>query len=423
MNTKIVLDTIVQFLKRNYRTLIVIAIIYAIVIIILQVFSPEAYRLSQSKEATEKLNQLDWEIKSNEKAILKLQTDNKLKKDRVVFWQECQKLNSNTWSYTNCKSIPNFKKAYADELDTKSIESNTPTNSGTATGAAPLGLLTPDQLFYTTKVTDHCYISQSEEEHYKKSNWWLLATDVACGYQNEVYAPDFKNNSYQYKLTKGVDPLLWDYIELESLTLTWFKWVIWHIETNIKNWDIVNTGQRIGQTNISGATTWHHSHIELWYMIDGKWKNISYTNRSQAITEKRNNTLLNIKWWQTYYFTAYNLWDVNQNDGDPCTWASGKNLCNLEKQWVRTIALTRDVRDALKLNFWDKVKLEWPCSWVYQIEDEMNCRFRWKPCYYLKNNKRVWHPTWNVKRPWTDLLIKWDIPSCWGWAHKILQVT
>lgn len=295
----------------------------------------------------------------------------------------------------------------------------------------PSSTLAPKDLFYTTSVKDWCVVSQNEESHFKKENWGILATDVACDFNKDgtwdkaiIYAPDFWNKPMDYIVRVKKDGLLWNYVELEfckdgedSCENT-FKWVIWHVKTNL--WDLASvvTWQVIGEMDLSWATTWYHSHIELWYMVDKQWTNISYSKRSQTL-EKTRGLQPKYEWWTTYYFTPYNLGDVNQNDASPCIGASNKNLCDLEKQGIRTIALTRDVRDALGLEFGDKVRLEWPCAWTYQIEDEMNCRFRGKPCWYKKGWKWKYHPTWNVLRPGTDLFIKGDIPSCgWG-AHSI----
>ena len=113
------------------------------------------------------------------------------------------------------------------------------------------------------------------------------------------------------------------------------------------------------------------------------------------------------------FFTDYDLWDPNQNDSTPCIGASGKDLCEMTKNWINTIALVNIKREELWISFWDKVKLIWwPCDWVYSVEDEMNWRFRQSSPVY---------------RPWTNYEIRWDIArfnsdiKC-QWAYRIKKV-
>jgi len=114
-----------------------------------------------------------------------------------------------------------------------------------------------------------------------------------------------------------------------------------------------------------------------------------------------------------YYFTNYDLWDVWQNDATPCIGASGKDLCYLHQKGINTMALVNIKRKEMWINFWDKVELTWwPCEWIYQVEDEMNIRFRQKTPIY---------------KPWTKFEIRWDIArykhnlEC-GWAYTIKKV-
>lgn len=107
--------------------------------------------------------------------------------------------------------------------------------------------LKPNELFYTTAVSDGCHVSQGEEDHFKKQNGGMLATDVACRFGQPkaqravVYAPDYLGESLYYKITKvGNDKLLGDYIELSTDGES-MKWVIAHLETKHKLGDIVAT--------------------------------------------------------------------------------------------------------------------------------------------------------------------------------------
>jgi len=114
-----------------------------------------------------------------------------------------------------------------------------------------------------------------------------------------------------------------------------------------------------------------------------------------------------------YYFTNYDLWDVWQNDATPCIWASGKDICWMYRQWIKTIALVNLKRWEMWINFGDKVELKWwLCDWIYQVEDEMNWRFRQKTPVY---------------KPWTTWEIRWDIARYWnknncGWVYNITKI-
>ena len=61
---------------------------------------------------------------------------------------------------------------------------------------------------------------------------------------------------------------------------------------------------------------------------------------------------------EKYYFTHYDLGDINQNDSSPCHGASGADLCFLARQGVNTMALTSDIRAKIGVKFGDKVILE-----------------------------------------------------------------
>ena len=106
-----------------------------------------------------------------------------------------------------------------------------------------------------------------------------------------------------------------------------------------------------------------------------------------------------------YYFTQYNLVTA-QTDSTPCIWASTKNICDLNNKWIRTIALTVDIRKKNWIKRWDKVELLWDkwCSWVYEVHDEMNKRFR----------------TWCIKRSW--VCIKWDIVNWAWWVCRVKKI-
>lgn len=110
-----------------------------------------------------------------------------------------------------------------------------------------------------------------------------------------------------------------------------------------------------------------------------------------------------------YYFTHYDLWDISQTDWAPCTWASWKDLCDLARKWIHTMALTSDIRSKMWIKWWDKVMLLWDkwCTWTYYVHDEMAKRFR----------------TWCIKRPGTNYCIKWDLPWKEWWACYVKKIS
>lgn len=223
----------------------------------------------------------------------------------------------------------------------------------------------------------------------------MLAIDISCGAKYfDVYAPW----DWEYILQTWYTNLLGEYVKL---TEYWAEqkthYIFWHTSTRHKWW-AVRWWDKIWFITIKWATTWPHLHLEKWIEKD---------NASLWDWEVLANDLLRARrWWDAVYFTRYDLWDVKQNDATPCIWASWRDLCELERSWVRTIAITSDVRNSLWIRFWDKVKLVWDkwCAWEYEVHDEMNKRYR-EEC---------------ITRPWTTYCIKWDIPSKEWWACKII---
>lgn len=252
-----------------------------------------------------------------------------------------------------------------------------------------------------------------------KYNLEWVAYDIACekGKSFEVRSP------WQYKLSyKWYWTNLGNYIILEKVSNLNERIVLAHIVNDDEQNTVYNYYDVVGKTDVSWASTNYHIHIELW---DGYW-NVSrefllwetYETMWTKLTSNDGTRLLNHRGWDfgqpeeappVYYFTAYNLWDPNQNDSSPCIWASWKDLCYLEKNGVRTMALTSDVRKMLWISFGESVRLTWDkgCEGIYQVEDEMNKRFRETP--------------W-VLRPWTNYYIKGDLPSKEGGACSITKL-
>lgn len=336
-------------------------------------------------------------------------------RNRLSFIEACIDVNSHTGTYVDCDVIDYTK--YQIEYVTNKKDTVVPVAQAEESKPEIKKLLEPNELFWPTKVSDKCYVSQTEHDHVRPERWGMFATDIACNFgeglwkRAEVYAPDLRNKSVMFQVEHvGYDALLGSFIQLRALREPGYpsdeSFYLGHTETKMKVGDVVSTGQRIGQMKLDGATTGWNVHVEYRRLgVDGKtWKSERYFTgvREQALDNKRKGQLPSgWKWGDKFYFTHYDLGDPNQNDSAPCHWASGKNLCDMEKSGVRTIALTVDVRNALGIKFGDKVRLEWPCAWTYQVEDEMHSRFR----YACVNRD--------------GLCIKGDIPSCSGWAHSV----
>jgi len=278
---------------------------------------------------------------------------------------------------------------------------------------------TPDDLFLTVPkyLVDEkkCAISQGEDSHVEMRNGGMYATDLACNFKEQgVYAPDYLNDMKEYKIeSTWVDKLLGNFVVIAFKDQGDIRWYFGHtvLDWWFKVGDTITTWTRFAHANISGSTTGWHTHVELRRSNDGAWQSVRYVTRFKeiALENKRMEIVpsANAGNENTYFFTHYDLWDVSQNDASPCHWASWKDLCELQKQGVSTMALTSDIRKKLDIKFGDKVVLigqKW-CEWVYQVEDEMNERFRTTP--------------W-VQRPWTSYYIKWDLPGRPGWICSVI---
>ena len=275
---------------------------------------------------------------------------------------------------------------------------------------------TPDDLFLTVPkyLVDEgkCSISQSEDDHVSKARWGMYATDLACNFKEQgVYAPDYLNDMKEYVIESAwTDTLLWNFVILRFKESDDIRWYFWHtvLVWQWKAGDTITTWVRFGKADLSWATSGSHTHIELRRLHDNVWNSVRYVTRFKELALEKKRTavpVVNAAEENTYYFTAYNLGDPAQNDKSPCIGSSWKDLCKLEAAWIRTMAVTSDIRKKLWIKFWDKVALtgEIGCEWLYQVEDEMNLRFR-ENC---------------ILRPRTSYCIKWDIPSKKWWACKI----
>lgn len=253
---------------------------------------------------------------------------------------------------------------------------------------------------------EDCRATNDSHRIWKYNIEWM-AYDIAC----ETWKSFNIKSPWEYTVEKIG---FWYNIGNFIILVKWeTRIVLGHTTTSRKVWEKLKEGDIIGQIDISWASTGMHVHIELWdwfynvsreYALGDKYRKLNGT----ALLNHR-------KWdfWQqrknVYYFTSYNLWDVNQNDSSPCIGASGKDLCEMERDWIRTMALTSDIREELWVEFGDKVRLlgDDGCEGVYEVHDEMNKRFRSTP--------------W-VLRPWTPYYIKGDLPSKWGGVCSVTKI-
>lgn len=260
-----------------------------------------------------------------------------------------------------------------------------------------------------------CRVTQSEDSHHTKEGGHSFALDVACipWVSYNVKAPNYK--PYYVLAYIGEDERLGDYVVLRHWEE---RWIFWHTKSSRNVWDKILPQEIIWASNDSWHATGIHTHIEHWKGSSNTsldWARINEfslklcTQREWAFCQKKTqiskktNTGL-----QKYYFTHYDLGDVNQNDSAPCHWASGADLCFLAREGVNTMALTVDIRNKLGVKWWDKVILEWDawCRWIYEVHDEMAPRFR----------------TSCKKRPGTNYCIKWDLPGKPGGACTVQKI-
>lgn len=236
-----------------------------------------------------------------------------------------------------------------------------------------------------------CYISQNHDNHIKKNRWWVYAIDISCRARYfDVYAPW----TWYYKVEAWYNTILWDYVILKKWnTMLVFWHTTWNRDENVRWWE------KIWSINIKWVTTAPHLHFE----IRENNRNVNI----HGVINPNDDILKAQRWREKVYFTRYDLWDVSQNDASPCIWASWKDLCKMQREWKKTIALTSDIRKVHWIRFWDTVKLVWDvgCSWTFTVEDEMNKRFR-EQC---------------IKRKWTNYCIKWDMQQQ-GWACYVVKM-
>lgn len=239
-----------------------------------------------------------------------------------------------------------------------------------------------------------------------KYNLEWLAYDIACeaGKAFNVSTPNFNKESWTVA-TVSHGKSIGNYVIIRQWDI---RIVYGHTSTQKKEWDVLNSWEVFWITDMSWESTGMHLHLELW-----KWHKIVSREFfwSDTYDSWDQTRLLAHRRWNfdnRYFFTHYDLGDISQNDWAPCIGASWKDLCELEKKGIRTMAITSDIRKLMGIKFWDTVTLIWDewCSWTYRVEDEMNKRYRQTP--------------W-VKRPWTPYYIKGDIPSKEWWACYILK--
>ena len=339
------------------------------------------------------------DVSEAESIISKLELEIQVKENNITRMQSCADINKlyegTLQEPINCDTIPVLKR--------------------------------PDELFYGLKKSDNPYVSQPEDDHYHPGAWAVLATDIATGFKAEIYAPDFLNQVKMYTVEVMRDTRIGsDDVEREGplgnyLKLNWkdweqeYYWILAHVKTRLETGDIVYTGQRIWQMDLSWATTGYHLHQELWWMVGDEWKNLSYTGRSKALLNARTWVYDNDGIGIPIYFTYYDLWFEDQNDSTPCIWASWVDLCELAKTGVQSVAITVDIRNLYWIKLKDTVTLKHiDTGTEYQVEvhDEKASRFRTN-CYrdsgQYCNKWDIAHYNWvsnNWMSSWDYLILK-----------------
>lgn len=270
------------------------------------------------------------------------------------------------------------------------VHTNTWTVTETINSVPERTRLNPSELLWPVKLADDCYVTQNETTHVRAENGGMFATDLACKFgaawgkwgKAEVFAPDLRGKDIMYTVEYvGFDNLLGSFVQIRTLVWAGYPWdesfILWHTETKFKVWDIISTGQRLGQMTLNWATTGWHVHFEYRRLSPwGTWASQRYFTwlKEKALDNKRKNvTYSGWKWGDEIYATSYTLGDVKQNDASPWVWASGKNLQGIPN----VVALTKDVRRSLNIKFWDIIVIcQWDKCYDVQVEDEMNARYR-----------------------------------------------
>jgi len=391
---------------RNKYLLVAAILLSIITIIFIYINDDQRILDNATQDRQEFVEELDTVIVSDENQnsidsimIEKLQTEIKVRENNVKRMKSCRDINSlYEWTLTqpiDCSNIP--------------------------------VLLQPEDLFYGLKKSDNPYVSQKEENHYHPWAGGILATDIATWFRAEIYAPDYLNQVKMYTVEvlhdtridangTQIEWPLWNYLKLSWIDSGLeYHWILAHVETKLQTGDIVYTGQRIWQMDLSWYTTGYHLHQELWLKTWEDWRNISYTGRSRALINARNHTYDNDGIDAPIYFTHYDLWDVNQNDSTPCIWASGVDLCKLAQTGIQSVAITVDIRNLYGIKLKDTVTLRHVDTWTeyeVQVHDEKASRFRTN-CYRDKgqycNKWDIAHFNWvsnNWMNPWDYLIIK-----------------
>lgn len=110
------------------------------------------------------------------------------------------------------------------------------------------------------------------------------------------------------------------------------------------------------------------------------------------------------KYKYNIFFTSYNP-EVGQTDNSPCIGAGMTDICKLNKQGIRTIALSQDIVGRLStkpFHYGDKVYIlsdNPQCNGEWQVEDTMNKRYK------LRGD--LFQPTRATNT------------SCWGYVYKL----
>lgn len=260
-----------------------------------------------------------------------------------------------------------------------------------------------------------CYVTRDSHWHMIKWNWSMYATDLDCDKKNisfDVKAPSYTG---EYEVTsKWYDSLLWNYL---IISWSWYNIVYGHLNSLLNVWDKVLKWAVVGNTNLSGKTTAHHTHIELWRKEpNGELVNLRFDfetvnpNSAKLLEQRKQDQIDRSNWylwqytltryyspvlWQRRYYTSLEA-DIKMN----CWWgewltveqaifwckfpADAKN--NTPKYELKESEVGSVYACPPNLKLGSKIKLVFPWWTVYGT-----CRDRWWAIKWHRLDARCWY--------------------------------
>lgn len=259
----------------------------------------------------------------------------------------------------------------------------------------------PTDLFYVFLREEETYVTSRPREHFAKNG--MLATDIGTHQKSlPIYAPDLYNQEVEWTVEEKEYPESTGHTIILTNEQHGIRWLIGHVkDASLEkedtlgqiSWYKVRTGQKIGMSGGfagEGVTTAPHAHLEFYTLVAGKWLAANYkigeSNMNELWAWEPDPELKDTKDSVKIYLSGYNVGEVGQNDGAPCTGAYGNDICAFIETGEKSIALTSDMRNYLGIELGDRVSVA--CenelgTFEANVFDEMAARFR-TGC--IKNN-------------------------------------